>query len=95
MDTAGGANNDLGTILNRLDVVTNGGATNASVGIDVHEVADGDDNLLDLLGQLTGGGKNESLALLELGIDVLKDRDGEGGSLASTGLSLGDNVATL
>ncbi len=95
MDTAGRADDDLGAILDGLDVITNGSTTNASMGVDVHEVANGDDDLLNLLSQLTGGSKDKSLALLQLGVDVLKDRDGEGGSLASPRLGLGNNVATF
>jgi hypothetical protein len=62
------------------------------VALDLHEVADGDNNLLDLLGELTGGGEDQGLAGLDAGVDLLEDRDGEGGGLAGTGLGLGDNV---
>jgi hypothetical protein len=62
------------------------------VALDVHKVTDGDDNLLDLLGQLTGGGEDEGLALLQVGVDLLQDRDGEGGGLASTGLGLSNDI---
>lgn len=62
--------------------------------LDLHEVADGDDNLLDLLSQLTSWGKNQSLASLDVGVDLLKDGDGESGSLAGTGLGLSDNIVT-
>lgn len=95
VDTAGGADNDLGAVLKSLHVITNAGATNAGVALDVHEVANGDNDLLDLLGQLTSGGKDEGLALLDVGVDLLQNRDGEGGSLASTGLGLGNDIVTL
>jgi hypothetical protein len=62
------------------------------VALDGHEVADGDDDLLDLLGQLAGGGEDEGLAGLDGGVDLLQDGDGEGGGLASAGLGLGDDV---
>jgi len=58
MNTAGGADNDLRAILDSLDIIPNSGATNAGVRINVHEIADCDHDLLDLLGQLTGGGEN-------------------------------------
>jgi hypothetical protein len=64
------------------------------VALDLHEVADGDNDLLDLLGELTGGGEDQGLAGLDAGVDLLEDRDGEGGGLAGTGLGLGDNVVT-
>jgi hypothetical protein len=95
VDTARGADDDLRAILDGLDVVTDSSATNASVGIDVHEITDSNDDLLDLLRQLTSGSKDESLAFLELRVNVLKNGDGECGSFASTGLGLGDNVATF
>jgi hypothetical protein len=62
------------------------------VALDGHEVADGDDDLLDLLGQLAGGGEDEGLAGLDGGVDLLQDGDGEGGGLAGAGLGLGDDV---
>jgi hypothetical protein len=64
------------------------------VALDVHEVADGDNDLLDLLGKLTGGSKDERLALLDVGVDLLEDRDGEGSGLASTGLGLSNDIVT-
>ena len=94
VDTAGGADNNLGAVLEGLHVITNAGAANAGVALNVHEVTNGDDDLLDLLGQLTGGSENQSLALLQGGVDLLQHRDGEGGSLASTGLGLGDDIVT-
>ena len=41
---------------------------------------------------LPGGGEDESLARLLLGVDLLQDGDGEGGGLAGAGLSLSDDV---
>jgi hypothetical protein len=95
LDTTGSANNDLGAFLQGLHVITNTGAANAGVALNVHEVANSDNDLLDLLGQLTGGGENQSLALLHVGVDLLENRDGEGGSLAGTGLGLGNDIVAL
>jgi hypothetical protein len=92
VDTAGGTNDDLGAVLESLHVIANAGATNAGVALDVHEVTNGDDDLLDLLGQLTGGSKNESLAGLDGGVDLLEDGDRESSGLASTRLGLSDNI---
>jgi hypothetical protein len=64
------------------------------VALDVHEVADGDNDLLNLLRQLTGGGQDEGLALLDVRVDLLQDRDGERGGLASAGLGLSNDVVT-
>ena len=92
MDTTRGTDDDLGAILKSLHVLTDASTTDTGVALDVHEVANGDHDLLNLLGQLTGGGKNESLALLHVGIDLLKDRDGESGRLSGTGLGLGNDI---
>jgi len=92
VDTAGGTDNDLGAVLKGLHVVTDAGATNAGVALDLHEVADGNNDLLDLLGKLTGRSEDEGLASLDRGVDLLEDRNGEGGGLAGTGLGLSDNI---
>lgn len=95
MDTAGGTDDDLGAVLERLHVITDRGAANAGVALNVHEVTDGDNDLLDLLGQLTGGGEDEGLALLDSRVDLLEGGDGESGRLASTRLGLGNDIVTL
>ena len=92
VDTTGGTNDDLRAVLESLHVITNAGTTNAGVALNVHEVADGNNDLLDLLSQLTSGSQDEGLALLQLRVDLLQNRDGEGGGLASTRLGLSDNI---
>ena len=92
LDTAGSTDNDLRAVLKGLHVVTDGGTTNAGVALDVHEVTDGDDDLLDLLGQLAGGGENESLAGLDGGVDLLEGGDREGSGFTRTRLSLCDDI---
>lgn len=82
----------MNTILENLHVITDNGSTNAGMALDVHEVANGDNDLLNLLSKLTGRGKNESLALLEAQVDLLEDGDGEGGGLSGTRLSLGNDI---
>lgn len=95
MDTAGGTDDDLGAVLEGLHVITDRGTTNAGVALNVHEVTDGDNDLLDLLGQLTGGGEDEGLALLDSRVDLLEGGDGEGSRLASTRLGLGNDIVAL
>lgn len=95
VDTAGGTDDDLGAVLEGLHVVTDAGTTNAGVALDVHEVTDGDDDLLDLLGKLTGGSQDQSLALLDSGVDLLENGNGESSRLASTGLGLGNDIVAL
>ena len=92
VDTARGANNDLGTFLESLHVVTDAGAANAGMALDIHEVPNGDDDFLDLLGQFTGGGEDQSLALLDVGVKLLENRDRESSSLSRSGLGLGNNI---
>lgn len=94
MDTAGGTDNDLGTVTEGLHVLTDVGTTNTGVALNAHEVTNGDNDLLDLLSKLTGGSEDQSLASLQVGVDLLESGDGEGGSLSSTGLSLSNDIVT-
>jgi hypothetical protein len=95
VDTTRGTNDDLGAVLQSLHVITNARAANAGVALDVHEVANSDNDLLDLLGQLTGGREDQSLALLDVLVDLLQDRNGEGGGLACTRLGLSNDIVAL
>jgi len=92
VDTAGGTDHDLRAIMKSLHVLTDAGAADAGMAINVHVVTNGNDNLLDLLGKFTSGSQDEGLALLEVLVDLLEDRDREGGSLASAGLGLGNDI---
>lgn len=94
LDTAGGTDDDVGAVLESLHVITNAGAANAGVALDVHEVTDGNNDLLDLLSKLTGGCEDQSLARLDVGVDLLQHGDREGGSLAGTRLGLGNDIVT-
>lgn len=62
---------------------------------DVHEIANGNNDLLDLLSKLTGGCEDESLAGLEVGINLLEARDRECGSLSGARLRLSDDIRSL
>jgi hypothetical protein len=73
VDTAGSANNDLGSILERLHVVTDAGSTNTRMALNAHEVANCNNDLLDLLCKLTGRSKDQGLALLDVWVDFLKN----------------------
>lgn len=92
LNPARSSDNDLGALLKGLHVVANTGSTNAGVALNVHEVANSDNHLLNLLSQLAGRSKNQGLALLDIGVKLLQDRDGESRGLSSTGLGLGDDV---
>lgn len=94
MNTAGGTDNDLGTVTEGSHVLTDVGTTDTGVALDAHEVTNGNDDLLDLLGQLTGGSKDQSLASLHIGVNLLESGNGEGGSLSGTRLGLSDDIVT-
>lgn len=95
VDSTGGSDNDVDTLLDDSDVLGDGGTTNAGVALNLHVLAKGKDNLLDLVGQLSSGGNDQSLGLLNLLVNVLQSRDREGGSLTSTRLGLGKDIVTL
>ena len=95
LNTAWGTNDNLGTLLKSLHIITDAGTTNASVALDVHEVSNGNNDLLDLLGQLTGWGKDQSLALLDVGVELLEDGDRESGSLSGTRLGLSNDIVSF
>jgi hypothetical protein len=78
--------------LKSLHIITNAGTTNAGMTLNVHEVTDSNDDLLDLLSQLTGWGEDQSLALLDVGVELLEDGNRESSGFSSSRLSLGNNI---
>lgn len=92
LDTAGGADNDVGAITESGHILADVGTTNAGMALNAHEVTNSDNDLLDLLSQLTSGSKDEVLARAQVGVDLLKSRDGESGSLSGTRLSLSNDI---
>jgi len=92
LNTAWSTDNDLWTLLESLHVVPDAGTTDTGVALNLHEVANGNNDLLDLLSQLTGWGKDQSLAGLEGRVELLEGGDGESGGLSGTRLGLGDNI---
>jgi hypothetical protein len=67
--------------------------TNACMALNVHEVSDCNNDLLDLLSQFTGRSKNQSLALLDVGVELLQDGDRESCGLSGTRLGLRNDIA--
>lgn len=94
-DTTRRADDDVDTLLELGHVLTDVGTTDTCVAFDVHVVTEGDDDLLDLLRELTSGSKNQSLGPPDSGVNLLEDGDGEGSGLASARLGLSDNIVTL
>ena len=87
VDTARGTDDDLGAILKGLHVIAHAGPTNASVALDVHEVADSDNDLLNLLSKLAGGGEDKSLGGLERYIQLGEVRLSMAGAIGDTALT--------
>jgi hypothetical protein len=50
LDTTRGTDDNLGTFLQSLHVVTNAGTTNACMALNVHEVTNSNNDFLNLLG---------------------------------------------
>jgi hypothetical protein len=67
------------TSLEGTDVVTDGGTSDTGVNLKFHVVSEGDDNLLNLLSQLTSGSKDERLTFTELGVKLGESTNGKGG----------------
>ena len=94
-NTTRSTGNDVLTIVELANILSNVGATNASMALDVHVVSQSHHNALNLGRKFAGRGKDEGLGLADGGVDDLKHRDREGGRFTGTGLGLGDGVATL
>lgn len=94
LNTTGGTDNDVGTVTESGHILTDVGTTDTGVALQLHEVTNGNNDLLDLLGQLTGRSKDQSLAGLDVDVDLLEGGDGEGSGLTGTGLGLSDNIVT-
>lgn len=95
IDSARGSDDDVNSGLQLGNVISDASSTDARVAAGVEVVTKGDDDLLDLLGQLTSWGKDESLGLQKSEVELLEDANGESGSLSSSGLGLSDDVASL
>ncbi len=78
VDTTRGSNNDMNTLLEGTDIVTDGGTSNAGMDLDVHVVSKSQDNLLNLASQLTGRGQDKGLAFLDCLVDNGKATNSKG-----------------
>lgn len=72
------------TVVELSDVLAEIGAADTGVTLDVHEVAERQDDLLDLHGQLASRTEAEHLSLAEGCIELLENGDGEGCGLSGT-----------
>jgi hypothetical protein len=95
MDTTRGTDDNMGTILEIFMSSRTTGATNAGMALNVHEVSNCNHDLLDLLGQLTGGCKNQSLALLDVGVKLSGGPRWRKWRFSGTRLGLCNDIVTL
>ena len=95
VDTTGGANDNVDTLLQLAHILTDVGSTDAGVTFYVHVVSESDDDLLNLLSKLTGRCEDEGLGAFNRKVELLEDGDGESCGLSSTGLGLSDDIVTL
>lgn len=93
VNTTRSTHNDVDTILKNLHVITDDGTADTGMALDIHEVTNGHNDFLNLLGKLTGGSKDQGLTLLNAQVDLLEDGDRESGGLSGTGLRLSNNIA--
>ena len=92
VNTAGSSDNQMLTLTELLNILSDGGTTDASVAADLHVVTQRLSNSHDLLSELSGGSKDQSLANLLRDVDLLQTTDHESTGLTSTGLGLTDSV---
>jgi len=93
VDTTRSTDDQLLTILQAVQIVTDGGTTDASMAADLQVITEGEGDLLDLKGQLTGRGQDQGLGGAGTVVDLLESTNDEGGGLTGTGLGLTDGVA--
>ena len=94
--TAGGGHHDLGGLFQLGDLLLDGlTAVETDHAHALFKGAQVTQLVLDLDGQLAGGGQDQSLDLSQLRVDVLHHGDAEGKGLTGAGRSLGNDVLPL
>lgn len=81
-------------LLQAQDVLLEVGTTSGGHDLASHVLGDLDANLTCLQGELTGWNDDQSLDLVEGGVDALEDWNDIGASLSSTVLGSGQDVTT-
>ena len=69
-DTSGSTDNNVRSSLQLGDILLDRSSSDTSVTVDVHVVTEGDDDLLDLLSEFSGGGQDQSLGFTESHVDL-------------------------
>ena len=81
-------------LLQTQDVLLEVGTTGGGHDLAAHVLGDLNANLTCLQGELTGWNDDQSLDLVESGVDTLEDRNDIGASLSSTVLGSGQDITT-
>lgn len=68
--TSGGTDDDVRSIVELGHVFPNSSTADTGVAVDIEVIAQSDYDLLDLLSELSGGGEDEGLGLLDSGVDL-------------------------
>ena len=70
----------MDTTLKYADIISNSGATDAGMNLDLHVITKGNYNLLNLLSKLTRRSEDERLAFTKLRIKLGEGTNRKGGS---------------
>jgi hypothetical protein len=92
MDTAWGADYDVGSLLESLHVIPDTSAANTSVALHADEITESHNNLLNLLRQFPSRRENQGLTGFDVLVNLLEDGDGEGRSLSGARLGLSNDI---
>ena len=66
------------SLLQCADIIADGGTTDTRMHLDVHVIPQGQNDLLNLLGQLTGRSQDERLAVTLLRVNLGQGTNGKG-----------------
>mmetsp|Transcript_9826 Transcript_9826/g.21860 ORF Transcript_9826/g.21860 Transcript_9826/m.21860 type:complete len:325 (-) Transcript_9826:163-1137(-) len=92
INTPRSSNHNMHSSLKSTNVITDGGTSDAGMDLEFHVVSEGNNDLLDLLGELTSGCEDEGLAFAEFGVKFGEGSDGEGGGFTRSRLSLSNQI---
>ena len=92
---SGRPDDDVHALLQLRHVLTHVRPADTRMALDVHVVAQRDDDFLDLLRELARGRQDERLGALDRDVQLLQNGDGERRRLARTRLGLRDHVVAL
>ncbi len=91
-DTSGRTDNNVDAFFQLEDLIALIGASDADQALRLHEAAELQDHLFDLLRQLAGGSEDEGLAGAVFDVDALQNTDCDSCSLAASAVNLTNSV---